>query len=371
MTPTEVDLHEARRAPSFGQTEGGRPPEGRRSDEMRPVAPAPARLPLVSVLINNHNYARYLAAAIESALSQDYPAIEVVVVDDGSTDASRDVIASFGDRILPVLKPNGGQGSAFNAGVAASRGDILFFLDADDAFRPGKLERIVRVFRENGFETRPLMVHHLLSLMDGDGNALDTGAHGRTHASPLNLYAFAERYRFIWNEAGPTSGLSINRRLAALLFPIPEREVRICADDFVIGGASLLGELHSLPEIWADYRIHGANNWHGVAPPKSPAFLRSFQDYLNAKLVEDGKRPVISFEDSIYAWDLLLRKRKWVSLIAHMLKLSLRQHDRYTMLFAYYTGMKAARQIKDRMARAPLSVESSQLARRGAERISA
>jgi glycosyltransferase involved in cell wall biosynthesis len=331
----------------------------------------PTLAPLVSVLINNHNYARYLGAAIESALGQDYPALEVVVVDDGSTDASREVIAAYRDRIVPVLKPNGGQGSAFNAGVAASRGDILCFLDADDAFRPGKLERAVSVFRENGFETKPLMVHHLLSLMDGDGHALDAAAHGRTHASPLNLYAFAERYRFIWNEAGPTSGLAINRRLAELLFPIPEREVRICADDFVIGGASLLGELHSVSEIWADYRVHGANNWHGVAPPKSPAFLRSFQDYLNAKLVESGRRPVISFEDSIYAWDLLLSKRKWASLFAHMLKLSIRQRDRYTMLFAYYTVMKAARLIKDGAARGPLSVESPQPARRAAERISA
>jgi hypothetical protein len=100
--------------------------------------------------------------------------------------------------------------------------------------------------------------------------------------------------------------------------------------------------------------------------------MQSFQDYLNAKLVEDGKRPVISLADSIYAWDLLLSQGKWASLIAHMVKLSLRQHDRYTMRFAYYTAMKAARLIKGRMARPPLAVESSQLARRqGAERISA
>src|SRR5262245_56700835 len=98
--------------------------------------------PLVSILINNYNYGRFLAAAVDIALSQRYPSTEVIVVDDGSTDDSRAIMASYGTRIRPVLKENGGQTSAFNAGVAASRGDILCFLDADDLFYPEKVDHI-------------------------------------------------------------------------------------------------------------------------------------------------------------------------------------------------------------------------------------
>ena len=303
--------------------------------------------PLVSVLINNHNYARFLGAAIESALSQDYPRIEVVVVDDGSTDNSREVIAAYGNRVVPVLKPNGGQGSAFNAGVRASGGEILCFLDADDIFHRGKVSRIVDVFLEQGLAAKPLMVHHLLAVTDEDGRPLDEEPHGRPHASPLNLCAFAKRYRFIWNEAGPTSCLSINRRIADRIFPIPEAGVRISADDFVIGAASLLGELRSIRDILADYRVHGANNWYGRAAPKSDAFLRIFEDYLNGKLVEDGKAPVIEFRNSIYAWDLLLDEGRWLRLCSHMIKVFLRTPDQYTGRFAYYTAMKAARLVRE------------------------
>ncbi|MBN1874039.1 MAG: glycosyltransferase family 2 protein, partial [Anaerolineae bacterium] len=102
--------------------------------------------PLVSILINNYNYAEFLSAAIDSGLAQTYPNVEVVVVDDGSTDNSREVIAGYKNRIIAVLKENGGQASAFNAGVAASRGDIVCFLDSDDIFLPEKITEIVTAF---------------------------------------------------------------------------------------------------------------------------------------------------------------------------------------------------------------------------------
>ena len=85
---------------------------------------------MISIIINNYNYARFLRAAIDSALGQSYQPIEVLVVDDGSTDQSRAIIDSYGDRIRPVLKKNGGQASALNAGFAQSQGDSVIFLDA-------------------------------------------------------------------------------------------------------------------------------------------------------------------------------------------------------------------------------------------------
>jgi glycosyltransferase involved in cell wall biosynthesis len=65
--------------------------------------------PFVSILINNYNYGRFLQEAIDSALNQTYSPTEVIVVDDGSTDNSREIIASYGNKIIPVLKENGGQ----------------------------------------------------------------------------------------------------------------------------------------------------------------------------------------------------------------------------------------------------------------------
>ena len=100
-----------------------------------------------TIIINNYNYGRFLAAAIESALNQTYADTEVVVVDDGSTDNSRQIIAGYGNRIRPVLKTNGGQASAFNAGFAASTGDVICMLDSDDLFYPNKVERIAKNLR--------------------------------------------------------------------------------------------------------------------------------------------------------------------------------------------------------------------------------
>jgi glycosyltransferase involved in cell wall biosynthesis len=103
--------------------------------------------PLVSVIINNYNYGYFLHEAIDSALNQTYSHSEVIVVDDGSTDDSREIIASYGNRIISILKDNGGQASAFNTGFAASQGDIICFLDSDDIFMPEKVAVIVDVFR--------------------------------------------------------------------------------------------------------------------------------------------------------------------------------------------------------------------------------
>ena len=95
-----------------------------------------ATRPTISVVIPNFNYASFVGAAIDSALNLDWPAVEVIVVDDGSTDSSRDVLAGYGGRIVTILQANAGQLVACNKGFAASRGDIVIFLDSDDLLHP-------------------------------------------------------------------------------------------------------------------------------------------------------------------------------------------------------------------------------------------
>src|SRR5688572_20554111 len=102
--------------------------------------------PMVSIIINNYNYGNFLRAAIDSCLKQIYPFKEVIVVDDGSTDDSKDIILSYGDKIIPLLKENAGQASCFNAGYNICHGDIILFLDADDFLADNALEKIVDAF---------------------------------------------------------------------------------------------------------------------------------------------------------------------------------------------------------------------------------
>ena len=97
--------------------------------------------PLISVIIPTYNCAHYLGEAIGSVLSQAYPAIEVLVVDDGSADATAQVAADFGGRIRYFRQANGGIGAARNSGLAHARGDFIAYLDADDLYVPGRLAR--------------------------------------------------------------------------------------------------------------------------------------------------------------------------------------------------------------------------------------
>jgi glycosyltransferase involved in cell wall biosynthesis len=98
----------------------------------------------VSIVITNYNYGRFVARCIDSALAQCYPNTEVVVVDDASRDNSREIIQSYGKRVVPVLQGrNGGQGAAFNAGFHACQGEVVLFLDADDWLYPHAVARIV------------------------------------------------------------------------------------------------------------------------------------------------------------------------------------------------------------------------------------
>ena len=122
---------------------------------------------LASILINNYNYGRYLADAIESALAQTYSNVEVIVVDDGSTDDSNRVLNAYSGRIHVIRKANGGQASAYNAGYYASSGGVLIFLDADDVLQPTALARAMPSFESPDV----VKVHWSLAIADEHGRA--------------------------------------------------------------------------------------------------------------------------------------------------------------------------------------------------------
>jgi glycosyltransferase involved in cell wall biosynthesis len=98
--------------------------------------------PLVSVVVGTFNGGRYLGEALDSVLAQDHPAVEMIVVDDGSTDATPEIVAGYSG-LRSIRQPNRGQGAAKNSGVAAARGELIAFLDHDDVWFPAKLSRQV------------------------------------------------------------------------------------------------------------------------------------------------------------------------------------------------------------------------------------
>ena len=131
---------------------------------------ASTRTPRVSVVIPSYNYGRYLAAAIESVLAQTYSNVEVIVVDDGSTDDSAEVLRRYGDRLRCLRQPNGGVSAARNHGIRESSGEFIAFLDADDLWHPEKLERQLPLFKN----PRVGMVHCGVQYVDAEGRPLGT-----------------------------------------------------------------------------------------------------------------------------------------------------------------------------------------------------
>ena len=105
--------------------------------------------PLVSIVIPTYNYANYLLTAITSCLQQTYKNLEIIVVDDGSTDNTRAILEEFSDRILYIYQNNQGVSSARNKGLELAKGSFITFLDADDALTTDSIERRVRILTEH------------------------------------------------------------------------------------------------------------------------------------------------------------------------------------------------------------------------------
>lgn len=212
----------------------------------------------VSVIISNYNYARYIARAIDSVLAQTYPDIEIIVVDDGSQDHSRDVITQIQqkapDKIKAIFQINQGQGGAFNTGFEAATGDIIAFLDADDVWYSHKVERIVEVFKTSDV----VGVMHHLDIIDADDHKMD-------HASTQGAKLSEDLATVVLNTGNawcfpPTSGLSYRREALAKVFPIDPIKWRIWADGCLIYCTAFLGKIKTLEADLGSYRIHGANN---------------------------------------------------------------------------------------------------------------
>jgi Glycosyl transferase family 2 len=210
--------------------------------------------PLVSIVVLNYNYARFIPRSVGSALRQTYEPIEVIVVDDASTDGSVEVIRAFGSRVAPVLKTtNGGHGAAFNSGFASCRGEIVMFLDADDYLYPDAARKVVEAFT-----LTTAQVQFRLDLVDSSGRVLDSYpaaelAFDSGDVVPILL----RRGRY---QATVTSGNAFSRAALQAILPMSEEAFRQGGDGYLVTVAPFHGEVVSIEERLGAYVQHGGNH---------------------------------------------------------------------------------------------------------------
>lgn len=218
---------------------------------------------LHSVVLANYNGERHLEEAITSVLAQNDVDLELVLVDDASTDGSLAIMRSFQKRFPDMVRvemhtSNRGQGAGFSTGCAAARGGLISFIDSDDVWMPGKLRHV-----EEAFSRMPdaALHHHNLDVLR---------AGHRTTEKVVDMMALGdvrERWRRTWSSPeflprfAPTSGLTLPRHVIGRLMPCPE--VRICADMWLTFGALAYGPVNASYASHAWYRVHEGNNYHG------------------------------------------------------------------------------------------------------------
>lgn len=136
-------------------------------------------IPLISVIVPVFNGAAFLPEAIASIRAQSHRPLEIIVVDDGSTDDTAEVVKALGDGLNYCFQPNRGPGSARNAGLDLAHADIIAFLDVDDLWPDGKLERQLRLLLAGpslAYVTGLVQVHHWVSEQDGRAQFRPVGA---------------------------------------------------------------------------------------------------------------------------------------------------------------------------------------------------
>jgi glycosyltransferase involved in cell wall biosynthesis len=225
--------------------------------------------PLVSVVTATYNMGRYVTQAVDSVLAQDWPALEAVVVDDGSTDDTAQVLQAYaGDRRVRVIRQaNAGQAAAKNAGIRAARGTYIGFCDADNAWLPGKLSRQVPLLRANPAAG---VVYGDIVLMDGEGRALPT--------PPVRRYGGRVTQRLLMANF-VTFNTALLPRSVLEEFRGFDESLRMAIDYDLWLRISTRHEFLYLPEALARYRI-----WPGQMSSQTEErfanFLRLFERFL-------------------------------------------------------------------------------------------
>ena len=243
--------------------------------------------PRVTVLIDTYNHERFIEEAIVSVLAQDFPAsdTEILVVDDGSTDRTPDIVRKFEPRVRLLRKENGGQASAFNVGIPEARGEIVSFLDGDDWWAPNKLSRVMAAITA---DPSLGIVGNSIVMVQLDGS-MQSEVLRENFRFQANTVEGARLFRLRKSFLG-TSRMTIRRDLLRRIGTVPEI-LRVEADEYLFTLAAVLMQAAILPDAVTYYRYHDANGFQMSTP--DPVRLRKKQivlDSLAKLLASEMKR---------------------------------------------------------------------------------
>ncbi len=238
--------------------------------------------PLVSIVITNYNYAQFLPESIESALSQRYHPLEVLVIDDGSTDHSRQILEQYAatGKVRVIYQENQGQALAFQRGVAEANGEYLVFLDADDILLADAVAECMAVA-----DPQVSRIQFFLRCVDSDrrplGWSVPEQMPKQRNVRPLLL----QRGGY---PAPPTSGNVWSRRFLEQVFPLRHSFGKLCADAYLAWLAPFFGDVVSVPRVLGEYRIHLANKFAQADSLTNPAKLKStvMDDFQRTEAIE-------------------------------------------------------------------------------------
>lgn len=220
---------------------------------------------LVSVVINNFNYGRYLEFCIQSVLNQSYDNIEIIVYDDGSTDETVDILNKYRNKIKIIENENFGQLPAFNQahaiyeGFRNSNGQIICLLDSDDAFYPDKVEKVVAAFKKH---EKAVMVQNVFHQIDNKNNFINKDYIYPRLVQIRNHLKYIYKTNQIFGLFTLTSGISCRRDfLEKVLVPDVVDDYKLLWSDLRIRSQAVFyGEIITIKEPLGMYRVHGQND---------------------------------------------------------------------------------------------------------------
>ena len=198
---------------------------------------------LVSIVTPSYNQARFIEGTIQSVLSQDYPQIEYLVVDGGSTDHSVDIIRRYADRLTGwVSEKDRGQTDAINKGFARATGEILAWINSDDTYEPGAVSAAAEFLRE----------HPEVGMVYGDCNYINEQGEviGRFHSKQTSYRRIRQGYNHI-----PQQTMFFRAELWKQLGPL-DPSFHFAMDYDLWTRISARSEIKYVPQTWANFRLH-------------------------------------------------------------------------------------------------------------------
>ena len=267
----------------------------------------------VSVLIDTYNHERFIEQAIVSVLEQDFPAgdREIIVVDDGSTDGTPEIVKKFEPHVRLLRKENGGQASAFNAGIPECKGEIIAFLDGDDWWAPGKLQAVASAFAG---DTAIGLIGHGITEVHSDGRQ-HTELLREVPRFRIDSIGGARAFRLRKSFLG-TSRMTIRTEILRQIGKVPEA-LRIEADEYLFTLAGIFSDVLILRESLTFYRLHESNAF--LVSSGSTEALRRKQHVLEAL----AKSLKLKLAEHKLAGPVASMVVEWIEIEANLIRLSL------------------------------------------------